>query len=56
MLKHSWAVWCNYTDTRCIRSVHGDTQVQALNYAKMNGWYVQGSNHYCPYHGPNKKK
>lgn len=53
MIKMSWAVWCNYTETRCIRNVRGDSQVQALNYARMNGWQIQGSTHLCPYH---KKK
>ena len=50
----SWNVWCNYTDTRCIRRVAGDTQQQARDYAIRNGWYMVGDNHFCPFHTPKK--
>ena len=55
MIKQSWNVWCNYTETRCIRRVAGDSVRQALDYAKSNGWYIYGDNHYCPFHRPKVK-
>lgn len=50
MIQTMYAVWCNYTETRCIRKVTGATGRQALDFARMNGWYINGDNHYCPFH------
>jgi hypothetical protein len=52
MMKQMVAVWCNYTETRCIRRVIGDNQRQALDYARVNGWYINGHDHLCPFHKP----
>jgi hypothetical protein len=56
MIKTMVAVWCNYTETQCIRRVTGDTQRQALDYARLNGWYISGHNHFCPFHKPKVKQ
>jgi hypothetical protein len=55
MLKTMVVIWCDYTDTRCIRKVTGDTTLRALDYARMNGWFIQGHRHLCPYHKPKGK-
>jgi hypothetical protein len=55
MIKQMVAVWCNYTETKCIRKVTGDNVAQALMYARKNGWYINGNNHLCPFHKPRGK-
>lgn len=52
MIKRAVRIFCDYTDTRCPRSVSGDTERQALDFARMNNWYISGRNHLCPFHKP----